>query len=51
MDEPASPTALSAGDVTALLRAWSGGDPGAIQALTPMVYAELRRLARSRVHA
>ena len=34
------------GDVTALLRAWSGGDPTAIQALTPIVYAELHRLAR-----
>jgi len=48
MDEPIPPGAPSAdGDVTALLRAWSGGDPTAIQALTPIVYAELHRLARS----
>jgi len=48
MDEPIPPGAPAAdGDVTALLRAWSGGDPTAIQALTPIVYAELHRLARS----
>jgi len=34
------------GDVSALLRAWSGGDQAAIQALTPIVYDELHRLAR-----
>jgi RNA polymerase sigma factor (TIGR02999 family) len=34
------------GDVSTLLRAWSGGDQGAIQALTPIVYDELHRLAR-----
>ena len=46
MDEPIPQGAPSAdGDVTALLRAWSGGDPTAIQALTPIVYAELHRLA------
>jgi RNA polymerase sigma factor (TIGR02999 family) len=33
-------------DVTGLLRAWSDGDETAIQALTPIVYEELRRLAR-----
>src|SRR5215470_19294670 len=33
-------------DVTRLLRAWSDGDQRAIQALTPIVYAELHRLAR-----
>jgi RNA polymerase sigma factor (TIGR02999 family) len=33
-------------DVSSLLRAWSGGDQQAIQALTPIVYAELYRLAR-----
>lgn len=33
-------------DVSALLRAWSDGDQDALQALTPLVYAELRRLAR-----
>src|SRR5258708_28092513 len=34
------------GDVSTLLRAWSGGDPGALEKLTPIVYDELRRLAR-----
>jgi RNA polymerase sigma factor (TIGR02999 family) len=34
------------GDVSALLRAWSDGDHRALDALTPIVYAELRRLAR-----
>jgi RNA polymerase sigma factor (TIGR02999 family) len=33
-------------DVSALLRAWSNGDQDAIQALTPIVYTELHRLAR-----
>ena len=33
-------------DVTALLRAWSDGDQDALQALTPIVYGELHRLAR-----
>src|SRR3954470_8507229 len=46
MDEPARTGAPSAHDVTALLRAWSNGDPAAIQALTPIVYRELHRLAR-----
>jgi RNA polymerase sigma factor (TIGR02999 family) len=34
------------GDVSALLRAWSDGDQHAMEALTPIVYAELHRLAR-----
>lgn len=33
--------------VTQLLIAWSEGDEGALEALTPLVYEELRRLARS----
>jgi RNA polymerase sigma factor (TIGR02999 family) len=33
-------------DVSGLLRAWSDGDPGALDRLTPIVYEELRRLAR-----
>lgn len=32
-------------DVSQLLRAWSDGDQSALQRLTPVVYAELRRLA------
>ena len=36
-----------AGDgVSELLRAWSGGERSALEKLTPMVYDELRRLAR-----
>lgn len=33
-------------DVTALLRAWVDGDPDALAKLTPLVYNELRRIAR-----
>lgn len=33
-------------DVSTLLHAWSGGDPLALKRLTPIVYGELRRLAR-----
>jgi hypothetical protein len=36
-----SPTA----EVTRLLRAWGGGDHAALDQLTPLVYAELRRMA------
>lgn len=47
METPSRPGKSSAdGDVSALLRAWSGGDQNAIQALTPIVYDELHRLAR-----
>ncbi len=34
------------GEVSNLLRAWSDGDRGALDRLTPIVYEELRRLAR-----
>jgi RNA polymerase sigma factor (TIGR02999 family) len=34
------------GDVSGLLRAWSDGDQRALEKLTPIVYDELRRLAR-----
>ena len=34
------------GDVTHLLRQWSGGDPQALDELVPIVYNELRRLAQ-----
>jgi RNA polymerase sigma factor (TIGR02999 family) len=33
-------------DVSALLRAWTNGDQSALEKLTPIVYAELHRLAR-----
>ena len=35
-----------AGEVSILLRAWSEGDQGALERLTPIVYDELHRLAR-----
>ena len=39
---------MSAGgnDVTELLLAWSAGDASALEELTPIVYAELHRIAR-----
>jgi len=33
-------------EVTELLRAWAGGDAAALDRLTPLVYGELRRIAR-----
>ena len=36
----------AAGDVSRLLHAWSHGDPDALDRLTPIVYGELRHLAR-----
>jgi RNA polymerase sigma factor (TIGR02999 family) len=40
MDTPRS------AEVTGLLKAWSGGDRAALDRLTPVVYEELRRMAR-----
>ena len=34
------------GEITVLLKAWGGGDQAALEKLTPLVYEELRRLAR-----
>src|SRR5688572_7593710 len=36
-------------DVTRLLQAWSEGDQSALDQLTPLIYGELRRLARSQM--
>ena len=36
-------------DITALLQAWSAGNPNALAELMPVVYAELHRLARARL--
>ena len=33
-------------DMSALIRAWGDGDPSALDRLTPLVYSELRRIAR-----
>lgn len=37
-------------EITVLLRAWRGGDQGAFERLTPLVYDELRRRARHYLH-
>lgn len=34
-------------DVTELLQKWSGGDNAALEELTPVIYAELHRIAKS----
>lgn len=39
----------SADDVTQILRHWNGGDADAARDLIPLVYEELRRLARQRL--
>ena len=36
-------------DVTKLLKAWNAGDQTALERLLPLVYAELRRVARNRL--
>ncbi|HEV8366926.1 MAG TPA: ECF-type sigma factor [Pyrinomonadaceae bacterium] len=41
---------LTAGEITRLLRAWRDGDAAALDALAPLVYAELHRLARAYMH-
>jgi RNA polymerase sigma factor (TIGR02999 family) len=45
MDDP-DPPGRRPGDVTSLLLEWSNGDPRARDKLLPLVYDELRRLAR-----
>jgi RNA polymerase sigma-70 factor, ECF subfamily len=45
MQGTAQPGENGVDNVSELLRAWSGGDQGALAGLTPIVYAELRRLA------
>jgi ECF sigma factor len=36
-------------DITALLKGWRGGDPQALERLTPLVYDQLRKLGRQYV--
>ena len=43
-------TTASRMDVTALLREWSNGDQEALNKLMPLVYHELRRVARRHLH-
>lgn len=40
---------MTRADVTSLLSAWSLGDPAALNAAIPMIYAELRRLAAAQL--
>lgn len=40
---------MPAGDITVLLQRWSEGDPLAGEELTPLVYAELRRVAKNKL--
>jgi RNA polymerase sigma factor (TIGR02999 family) len=48
MPDPAGPTPPpGTSEVTLLLRRWSDGDAAAVDALLPLVHAELQRLARS----
>jgi len=41
----------SSPDITRLLRAWGAGDDEALERLTPLVYEELRRIARCHMAA
>ena len=43
--EDAEPAVVSSHEITGLLRAWSAGDKTALEALMPLVYDRLRRLA------
>src|SRR5438270_1224898 len=47
MDSVAQSGGPAEDDISTLLRAWSEGDQSALEKLTPLVYAELHRLARS----
>jgi len=46
MEKGVQPEEVAPGEVSKLLRAWRDGDQGALDKLTPIVYSELRRLAR-----
>jgi RNA polymerase sigma-70 factor (ECF subfamily) len=46
MERAAQSGEPAVGEVSTLLRAWSGGDRNALEKLTPIVYQELRGLAR-----
>lgn len=41
----------ASGDITALLRAWSGGDTSALNSALPEIYSELHRIASNRLRA
>src|SRR5712692_4035650 len=46
MDRAIQDAESSRSDISGLLRAWTEGDQNALEKLTPVVYNELRRLAR-----
>jgi RNA polymerase sigma-70 factor, ECF subfamily len=46
MPRAAKPESAAVEDISTLLHAWSNGDHTALEQLTPVVYDELRRLAR-----
>ena len=46
MQGVAKSSRVAAGDLTALLRAWSGGDQSALESLVALLYQELHGLAR-----
>src|SRR5215471_7721613 len=46
MEKEAQPGSTGVGEVSRLLRAWSDGNQDALDRLTPLVYEELRKLAR-----
>jgi RNA polymerase sigma factor (TIGR02999 family) len=45
-----NPQVAEPGEITRLLKAYGGGDAGAFGQLVPLVYDELRRLARGQLH-
>jgi RNA polymerase sigma-70 factor (ECF subfamily) len=45
--EPANAITVANEQITGLLVDWSKGDQSALEALTPLLYQELRRMARS----
>src|SRR4051812_46170543 len=45
MQEDVTPLEFDVNQVSTLLRAWSEGDQSALKWLTPVIHAELRRLA------
>jgi RNA polymerase sigma factor (TIGR02999 family) len=47
IEGPTEPAPKSVDDISDLLQAWSGGDQLALGELTPIVYAELHRLAHA----
>src|SRR3954447_12483391 len=50
-DNPPSGEPPAPGEVTALLLRWQGGDADALERLTPLVYEDLRRVARRQLRA